>query len=61
VAGKLKIPWCSITGEDWLRRHHPGRDDDDIAADACPYRKPKTADRERESADTRSRWAIFAG
>jgi CheY-like chemotaxis protein len=25
----------------------------------CPYRKPKTADRDRESADTRSRWAIL--
>src|SRR5262249_26191996 len=27
----------------------------DMASIGCPYRKPKTADRDRESADTRSR------
>jgi hypothetical protein len=27
---------------------------DGICAHTCPYRKPKTADRDRESADTRS-------
>jgi hypothetical protein len=27
----------------------------DVQVNLCPYRKPKTADRDRESADTRSR------
>jgi hypothetical protein len=38
-------------GRRWLRDSHV----------PCPYRKPKTADRDRESADTHSRSAIFAG
>jgi hypothetical protein len=48
-----KIPSGADSRDEAESAHHPTADV--CIPSACPYRKPKTADRNRESADTRSR------
>ena len=45
----------ALTDRMMARRSDQAKPADDVPSLTCPYRKLKTADRDRESADTRSR------
>jgi hypothetical protein len=47
--------WPISTRVNKPENDHPSILESAELADTCPYRKPKTADRDRESVDTRSR------